>query len=615
MGTSHLPQDQIGTSRTQASTATCASVFVEEASRWLPEEEGHLSRPGPVPSEAGGPAPATGLPDEFSGARILVVDDNADMREYLARLLARRWAVEAVVDGVAALAALRRERFSLILSDVMMPQLDGFGLLQAVRADPALQALPVILLSARAGEESRIEGLRAGADDYLIKPFSAREVVARVETHLKLSARRRLVAENAALVRLHEVSARLVSEDALPTLLQAVVDAAITVTGAAMGTLQLYDKATGSLYLAAHQGFQRPFLDHFQVVNGSCAASCGAASRRGERVIVEDVAHSPIFRDTPSMAIMAAAGVLACQSTPLRARDGTLLGVFSTHWREVHRPDEGTLRILDLLAREVADLIEHRQREAALRESQAQLLEAQHRLQAIMQAVPVGISFSEDPTCRRITGNPAVLVQFEMKSEDNLSASAPDPAASGRQVRYFRDGEEIPDAELPLQRAVAENREIPPLELEVLLPSGRHWFTEASGAPIRDAHGQVIGGVAVTVDITERKRAEDALREADRRKDEFLATLAHELRNPLAPLRNALHVLRLSNSDKSVAERLHVMMERQVHHLVRLVDDLMEVSRITRGKIELKKEPVELAAIVRSALDTSQPLIEAARPN
>jgi signal transduction histidine kinase/ActR/RegA family two-component response regulator len=110
--------------------------------------------------------------------------------------------------------------------------------------------------------------------------------------------------------------------------------------------------------------------------------------------------------------------------------------------------------------------------------------------------------------------------------------------------------------------------------------------------------------------LVEQKRTADSLREADRRKDEFLATLAHELRNPLAPIRNSLNILRLSVDKDPAAERICEMMERQVALLVRLVDDLMEVSRITRGKIELRKEPVELAAVIRSAVEASRPQIE-----
>jgi PAS domain S-box-containing protein len=131
-------------------------------------------------------------------ARVLVADDNADMRQYVARLLGERYQVEAVADGQAALPAARQRKPDLILTDVMMPQLDGFGLLREVRADAALRETPVIMLSARAGEESRVEGMGAGADDYLVKPFSARELIARVEAHLKMARMRREAAERAS---------------------------------------------------------------------------------------------------------------------------------------------------------------------------------------------------------------------------------------------------------------------------------------------------------------------------------------------------------------------------------------------------------------------------------
>ena len=143
--------------------------------------------------------------------------------------------------------------------------------------------------------------------------------------------------------------------------------------------------------------------------------------------------------------------------------------------------------------------------------AEQQLAESHQRLEAVMRAVPVGVSFSDDATCQWITGNPAVLAQFQVQPEDNLSASAPDHEAPGRQVHFYREGRLISDVELPLQQAVADNREIPSMELEVVMPDGRRWFADASAAPIRDALGQVIGGVAVTVDITRRKRAEEEI--------------------------------------------------------------------------------------------------------
>jgi len=125
------------------------------------------------------------------------------------------------------------------------------------------------------------------------------------------------------------------------------------------------------------------------------------------------------------------------------------------------------------------------------------------------------------------------------------------------------------------------------------------------------AIGASMRAVAVIEDVTERRQAEHDLREADRRKDEFIATLAHELRNPLAPIRNSLHIVRMAGIQDPAIQRVAAMMERQVRHMVRMVDDLLEVSRISRGKIELRRERVPLAAVLRSAADTSRPLIDA----
>ncbi len=128
--------------------------------------------------------------------------------------------------------------------------------------------------------------------------------------------------------------------------------------------------------------------------------------------------------------------------------------------------------------------------------------------------------------------------------------------------------------------------------------------------PLRDAEGNIVYWFGTNTDISEIKRMADALRDTDRRKDEFLATLAHELRNPLAPIRNSLQILKLPHLDPATAEKSRAVMERQVHHLVRLVDDLLDVSRVVRGKIELRKEPIELATIVARAVEIAQPLIE-----
>jgi DNA-binding response OmpR family regulator len=119
------------------------------------------------------------------GVHIVLADGNSELREYMGRLLRTRWSVEAVTDGEAALAAIRRRRPALVLTDVRMPVLDGFGLLRAVRNDPTTRTIPVVMFSADGSETSLAEGLAAGADDYLIKPFSSRELMARVAAKLE----------------------------------------------------------------------------------------------------------------------------------------------------------------------------------------------------------------------------------------------------------------------------------------------------------------------------------------------------------------------------------------------------------------------------------------------
>jgi signal transduction histidine kinase/FixJ family two-component response regulator len=180
LGSAHLPADRIGVARKSPSTVIGAEAFVEEALRWLPNE----NRQHPIPS-------ASSAMVQADRPRILLAEDNADMRDYLERLLGGAYRIHSFADGQAALQAVLHDPPDLVLTDVMMPGLDGFGLLKALRENEQTKSTPIILLSARAGEESRLEGISAGADDYLVKPFSAREILARVENQLTLSRIRR----------------------------------------------------------------------------------------------------------------------------------------------------------------------------------------------------------------------------------------------------------------------------------------------------------------------------------------------------------------------------------------------------------------------------------------
>ncbi|WP_244227067.1 ATP-binding response regulator [Corallococcus aberystwythensis] len=199
LGSAHLPAGQVQQEEGAAHAGKLGSAFTEEALRWLPDAP--ESVPLPVPEQVPAPTRANALGELGAGlalpqerGRILVADDNADMRAYVSGLLAP-WNVRAVADGEAAFKAALEFKPDLILSDVMMPRLDGFGLLQKLRGDARTRGIPFIMLSARAGEEARIEGLQAGADDYLVKPFSARELLARVDSQLQLGRARQQISD------------------------------------------------------------------------------------------------------------------------------------------------------------------------------------------------------------------------------------------------------------------------------------------------------------------------------------------------------------------------------------------------------------------------------------
>ena len=172
-----------------------------------------------------------------------------------------------------------------------------------------------------------------------------------------------------------------------------------------------------------------------------------------------------------------------------------------------------------------------------------------------------------------------------------------------------------PDDREPTRKAVeacVHGGQIYDIEYRTVSPQGEVRWIRATGRTTRDEHQQPVQFDGTTRDVTDRKRAEEAMTEANRRKDEFLATLAHELRNPLAPIRNSLHLLRLSGDLSPSLDPVREIMERQVDQMVRLIDDLLDVSRISSGKIELQKEAIELATVVSLAVPTAQPAIDAA---
>ena len=240
------------------------------------------------------------------------------------------------------------------------------------------------------------------------------------------------------------------------------------------------------------------------------------------------------------------------------------------------------------------DITERKAAEAALRESE-------ERFRAIFEYAGIGIAIT-DWAGRFEQCNPAYCMLLGYSLEELRQNCFPELIHPDDQAVNL----------VELRRL--QNKEVPHFEIEnrYLRKSGEPVWVRKFVSLLPNATGRSAQIVALVTDMTEHRRMEQALRDADRRKDEFLAILAHELRNPLAPIRNGLYLLRKTGGQEAATEQIYGMMERQVNHLVRLVDDLMEVSRITRGKIELRKEQTDLADILANAIETSQPLIDAA---
>jgi PAS domain S-box-containing protein len=685
LGAQHLPSDRVKATNSSAHAVPDASVYIEEASRWLPDSARRV--------EAGrGPDSALRAPGQNSSAkrpRIVLADDNADMRDYVRRLLAERYDVTAVADGLAALSAARELSPELVLADVMMPGLDGFGLLKELRAGPRTARIPVLLLSARAGEESRLEGVEAGADDYLVKPFSARELLARVAAHLQINRLRRESEQ---------------SEERFRVLFETMSE------GFAIDEV-LFDEATGCArdlrYLEVnqafekHTGLQRSNIlgrttlelfpdaephwferfgkvvstgapDHFQAKFGPLERWFEVSAYRTGPARIATVFFDITERKQAEEREHRLAAEAAAANAQFRAffeqgaifagimdRDGTVIEpnrlsleacgysreqvVGKLFWEcpwwskspalverikeasaraaagETFRAEmpyyvaDGSERTVDLIILPVKDEagrvkflaptgtdISDRKR------AEQQLAEAHQFLHSSIDALTSHIAVLDE--------NGVILAvndAWRRFADENQFVGNRYGVGSNYIEHCQPSANECGDGQIVVNgiRDVLSGRK-PSFEIEYPChsPGEQRWFV------MRITRFKSPGPVRVVVsheDVTMRKQAEDALKDANRRKDEFLATLAHELRNPLAPIRNSLQILKMPRVDAATVERSREMMERQVHQLVRLVDDLLDVSRVMRGKIELRMERVELATVVARAVETVQPLIEA----
>lgn len=264
-------------------------------------------------------------------------------------------------------------------------------------------------------------------------------------------------------------------------------------------------------------------------------------------------------------------------------------------WFEAHaHPIDGHLEVY------IRDVTARKRAEEALRASE-------RRLQALLDIAPVGIGVATDPDCRTISANRAFEEMLGLPRGANASLSS--PASDGLPFRVLKDGLDVPPYELPMEQTSRTGEPVVGERLEIRRADGRSITILGAAAPLFDDSGKLSGSVAAFMDITREKEAEDLLRETDRRKDEFLAMLAHEIRNPVAAIVNSLQVWRLSGGPSARERQAFEILERQSEQLSRLIDDLLDVSRIALGKVELRKEPIELGLVLRRSADSASSLI------
>lgn len=517
-------------------------AFVHEARHWLPGGEGGSASNGDVTK------PEFSVAGEITSSRrgnasvILLADDNSDMRTYISRILSERFQVVVAEDGKIALEMARRRKPDLLLTDVMMPKLDGFGLLKAFRKDPSLRDVPVIMLSARAGEEARVEGVEAGADDYLIKPFTARELVARVSAHLRMLAIRRK----------------------------------------AQRSLR---KEQESLTLALETGRLGSF--DVDLVSGEVRCNAQAKLNFGYAPDVElsqEMLWSRIHpEDVPR--VQAIAQRVREDRSSYEVEYRVIWPDESVHWlfsrgRVVGEPDDPGLRLLsvafDITDRKVAE---------------QQLEASEQRFREMADTAPAMLWITEaDGRCSFLSRG---WYEFTGQTPENALGwgwlDALHPEDRERSVAIFR--------------GASERAEGFSIDCRIRQTDGSYRWTIAAGRPRLSKGGRLLGYIGSVIDMHDRKKAEEALLESDQRKDEFLATLAHELRNPLAPLRSGIELIKRVVNSPELVSRTQLTMERQVTHMVRLVDDLLDVNRISQGKIELKLSRVSLNDIAEGAIE------------
>jgi signal transduction histidine kinase/DNA-binding response OmpR family regulator len=538
-------------------------------------------------SPAGKDSPAKGTSPSQGPVDVLLVDDQAArLLTYELMLADLDVRCSRAQSGKDALEQLLRQAFALILLDVSMPGMDGFETARLIRSHPRFERTPIIFVTGvNISQLDALRGYEAGAIDYMSVPVEP--AILRSKVKWLADMHRRQVELQRLNAELQQSRATLEEEKR-----EFVARSQLQLRKSEDRYRTIFEMPSQYTVVA------EPVLDSGGgVVDWRCCDANANAAQLLQRARTDligstltQVLPERAGRLVPLWAEVRRQGTLYTYEAQFGGRD-FLLQLF---------PMAGDALVcsgLDITARTAA-------------EKEAKRLSALDRaekdwLAALLQSMTEEVYFA-DSSERYTYANPAALRALNV------------PGLEGMPVRELveklqichPDGSVRPIEESPALRAL-RGETVRGQEQRLCLQPGAPWsYRQVSSAPVRDRSGTIIGAVSVVRDTTAQRcsqealqRSEQQLREADRRKDEFLATLAHELRNPLVPIRMGIELFKRGNHDSAAVERLQSMMARQITHITHLIDDLLDISRITSGKIELKRQWVTLATLVDGAVE------------
>ncbi|MEG4805534.1 MULTISPECIES: ATP-binding protein [unclassified Microcoleus] len=524
----------------ESEALTSGKSYVEEALGWLPSENSEDSEALSLPKKTAA---------QFSAsARILLVDDNADMRNYLSGILSQFYEVERVADGETALVAARARTPDLVLSDVMMPGMDGFELLRQLRLDPQTREIPILLLSARAGEESAVEGLEAGANDYLVKPFSTRELLARVAANLEQGRSR----ANAARRRIDAVVSSV--SDFIYTL-----DLAGRFTYVNQALLDLWQKTYAE---AIGKNFFE--LDYPPEL-----------AARLQQQIQQVIRERQPLKD--EMTYTSASGTRAYEYifVPLFDAGGAVEAV------------AGTSR----------DITDRKLAEAALRASEEQS-------RNILESIDDGF-FALDENWRFTYVNRSAEILLDRTPRDLIGKNFWEefPGLNGSEFERVHRRAASERVALSVTAFYSDHNRWYDVRSYPAASGITIYFRNVTDRVQLESDREQL--------LQQTQAAREEAERANRIKDEFLAVLSHELRSPLNPILGWTRLLQNGKLDTARQAEALATIERNAKLQSQLIEDLLDISRIMQGKLTLTPAPVSLTFVISCALETVRLAAEA----